>query len=104
MIVIVAEGATNPSSGEIAEYLSRLGHSVRLEILGLLQRGGKPTAADRLLGGRLGVAAVDALVQGTYGICLSARGGEIGHEPYARVAQSECKVRDHVLDLIARLE
>jgi hypothetical protein len=30
--------------------------------------------------------------------------GEIGHEPYADVVQSECKVRDDVLNLIARLE
>jgi 6-phosphofructokinase 1 len=104
MIITMAEGATNPSSEEIAQYLSGLGHSVRLEILGHLQRGGKPTAADRLLGARLGVAAVDALAQGTHGIYLTLRGGEIGYEPYASVAQSECKVRDDVLDLIARLE
>ncbi|MGO8946110.1 MAG: ATP-dependent 6-phosphofructokinase [Ktedonobacterales bacterium] len=104
MIIIVAEGSTKPSSSELTEYLSGLGYAVRLEVLGYLQRGGKPTAYDRILGARLGVAAVDALLEGNYGIYLTVHGNEIGREPYASARCQECKVRDEVLDLIARLE
>jgi len=104
MIIIVAEGATKPSSSEITEYLSGLGYAVRLEVLGYLQRGGKPTASDRILGARLGVAAVNLLLQGTHGIYLTVHGNDIGQEPYSSVWNPQCKVRDEVLDLIARLE
>ena len=104
MIIIVAEGATQPSSAEITEYLSGQDYAVRLEVLGHLQRGGKPSATDRILGARLGAAAVDALVQGIHGIYLTLHGSEIAHEPYASVWNETCKVRDDMLDLIARLE
>jgi 6-phosphofructokinase 1 len=104
MIIIVAEGATQPSSGDITTHLSSLGYSVRLEVLGYLQRGGKPSALDRILAARLGVAAVDALNQGRQGIYLTVRGNEIGQEPYSRVTDQQRKVSDDVLDLIARLE
>jgi 6-phosphofructokinase 1 len=104
MIIIVAEGATNPTSAEITTHLSQLGYAVRLEVLGYLQRGGKPTAYDRILGARLGVAAVDALLQGIHGVYLTVVGNTIGREPYASVRTEQCKVQDEVLSLITRLE
>jgi 6-phosphofructokinase 1 len=69
-MVIVAEGAKHADglpirSDEIKTLLGqRLGIDVRLTVLGHVQRGGSPTAFDRLLATRLGAAAVDALVQG----------------------------------------
>ena len=103
MIIIVAEGATKPSSGEITEQLSRLGYAVRLEILGYLQRGGKPTASDRILGGSAGGYRSHFLLRGTYGVYLTVNGNEIGQEPYASIWQPCCKVQNDVLDLIAWL-
>jgi 6-phosphofructokinase 1 len=104
MIVIVAEGARQPSSAEITEFLSGLGYAVRLEVLGYLQRGGKPTATDRILGARLGVTAVDTLLQGVHGVYLTLHGSEIGFEPYASVRTQQRKVEDQIVDLVARLE
>jgi 6-phosphofructokinase 1 len=104
MIIIVAEGAASPSSAEITTHLSQLGYTVRLEVLGYLQRGGKPTAYDRTLGTRLGVAAVDALLEGTHGVYLTVVGSTIGREPYTSTRTQQCKVQDEVLDLITRLE
>ena len=104
MIIIVAEEATQPSSTEITEYLSGQGHVVRLEVLGHVQRGGKPSATDRILGARLGAAAVDALLEGAHGVYLTLHGNAITYEPYASVWTPPCKVQDEVLDLIARLE
>ncbi len=67
-MIIVAEGARHADglpirSEEIRKLLSeRLGVDARLTVLGHIQRGGSPTAFDRVMATRLGVAAVDALV------------------------------------------
>jgi 6-phosphofructokinase 1 len=68
-IVIVAEGARHADglhihSDEVKTILSkRLGIDVRLTVLGHVQRGGAPTAFDRILATRLGAAAVDRLLR-----------------------------------------
>lgn len=103
MLIIVAEGATSPTSAQIVTYLSSLGFAVREEVLGHLQRGGKPTATDRILGARLGAAAVDAAERGDVGKYLTVRGNELVLEPYEHVACSQVKVSAETLDLIARL-
>jgi len=67
-MVLVAEGARRPDglvieSNEVRKILAeRLGAEVRLTVLGHVQRGGPPTAFDRILSTRLGVAAVDLLL------------------------------------------
>lgn len=67
-MVVVAEGARHPDgltirSDELKRILAdRLQVDVRITVLGHVQRGGSPTAFDRLLATRLGVAAVDRLV------------------------------------------
>lgn len=103
MLIIVAEGTRSPTSAELVTYLASLGFSVREEVLGHLQRGGKPTATDRILGARLGAAAVDAAVRGDFGKYLTVRGNELVLEPYEHVVCSQVKVSDETLDLIARL-
>lgn len=68
-MVIVAEGARHSDglsirADEVKKLLGeRLGADVRLTVLGHIQRGGAPTAFDRVLATRLGVAAVDRLMQ-----------------------------------------
>ena len=65
-IIVVAEGAGK--GVELAEKISELTDlETRAVVLGHVQRGGVPTAEDRILGGRLGVAAVDLLVRGESG-------------------------------------
>jgi 6-phosphofructokinase 1 len=67
-MVIVAEGARHPdglhiTSEDVKRILTeRLGIDVRVTVLGHVQRGGSPTAFDRTLATRLGVAAVDVLL------------------------------------------
>ena len=64
-IIIVAEGASL-SAGELAEKLEKMdvGFKTRVTILGHIQRGGRPSAFDRLLATRLGVRAVESLLKG----------------------------------------
>ena len=58
----------------------------RVTILGYVQRGGTPCAADRLLGTRLGAAAADLVAQGQYGFMVAARGDGTEPVPLAEVA------------------
>nr|XP_025856252.1 ATP-dependent 6-phosphofructokinase, muscle type [Vulpes vulpes] len=70
-IIIVAEGAIDKNgkpitSEDIKELVvKRLGYDTRVTVLGHVQRGGTPSAFDRILGSRMGVEAVMALLEGT---------------------------------------
>lgn len=85
-IVVVAEGA-NPSITELAEMIDsrELGFSTRVTILGHIQRGGKPSAFDRLLASRFGSKAVEFLLDGKSGVMTGLNGSEIEAVPFNRV-------------------
>lgn len=75
-IVMVAEGAM--SGMRVAEELSKLcGEEVRAVVLGHVQRGGAPSAFDRILAARMGSAAVESLVQGEGGVMVGLRNAAI---------------------------
>ena len=57
-----------------------------MTILGHLQRGGTPSAADRLLATRLGTACADLIQQGVYGVMVAARGDGAQPVPLDQVA------------------
>jgi 6-phosphofructokinase 1 len=65
-IVIVAEGDKNGGVYDIAQTVKKqvTDYDIKVTILGHLQRGGSPSAFDRILGSRLGFAAVNALIAG----------------------------------------
>ncbi len=58
----------------------------RVTILGYVQRGGTPCAADRLLGTRLGAAAADLVARGEFGFMVAARGDGTEAVPLEEVA------------------
>ena len=66
-----------------AEIESRTGFETRVTILGYVQRGGTPTAFDRVLASRFGVAAVDAVHDGGFGMMTALVGGDIVLVPLA---------------------
>jgi ATP-dependent phosphofructokinase / diphosphate-dependent phosphofructokinase len=62
-------------SGVIAAELeARTGYETRVMILGHLQRGGTPTASDRVLATRMGIRAAEAAIDGDHGTMVAARG------------------------------
>jgi 6-phosphofructokinase 1 len=65
------------------EIEKRIKKEVRTTVLGHVQRGGTPTAYDRVLATRFGVNAADAAHSGEYGMMVSLRGQEIGRVPLA---------------------
>ncbi len=90
--VIVAEGA-EPKVREIAAHLeeSDIGFKSRVTILGHVQRGGRPTAFDRLLANRMGIAAVNALIDGEDDVMVGLGADAISLVPLEDVVS---RVRD----------
>ncbi len=71
-IIVVAEGKTGMNILEMRDYVNkhRPEYDVRVSVLGHMQRGGSPTCFDRVLASKLGVAAVDALIEGKTNIMI----------------------------------
>lgn len=77
-IIVVAEGAG--SAVELADKISDITDlETRVVVLGYIQRGGIPSAEDRILGGRLGVAAVELLARGEGGQAVGVVGDKINY-------------------------
>lgn len=94
-IVIVAE---NPITGGAQGLADRLKEShpeydVRVTILGHLQRGGHPTASDRILASRLGVAAINALLEEQRSIMVGIRDEEVVYVPLSRAIKDDKEVK-----------
>ena len=87
-IAVVAEGARYNAEALIAyfrEHEARIGFEVRATLLGHVQRGGIPTAYDRLLATRLGAGAVEALARGESGVLVGMTKGEVTTTPYPEI-------------------
>jgi 6-phosphofructokinase 1 len=99
-IVIVAEGDTPGGALPIAQEVGRLlGIDYRVCVLGHVQRGGMPTARDRVLASKLGVAAVDALVDGRDGCMVGEMRGEIAYTPLEDTWQKVKELPRELLEL-----
>ena len=83
------------------EIEKRTGYETRVTVLGHVQRGGSPTAFDRVLGTRYGVAAVDLIEQGKCGEMVSLKGNQITHVP---LSQSMRKLKTVDPELIRTAE
>lgn len=77
------------------------GFEVRTTVLGHLQRGGSPTAHDRIFATRVGAAAYDAVIAGKFGMIPVIRGDDVVLAPLATVAVGQRKVPREIYDLCA---
>lgn len=91
MIVIVAEGDDAGGAYDIAAAVkSRFSeYDTRVSVLGHMQRGGSPTCADRVLAGRLGVAAVEALIAGRKNEMVGLIDNKIAHTTFKDVVSKK---------------
>ncbi len=83
-LVIVSEGNKNGNAMEIADRVRKEapGFDVKVAIIGHLQRGGSPTAKDRVLASRLGHSAVEELLKGKGGVALGVVNDQIKETPF----------------------
>lgn len=89
VIIVVAEGAeynVDKLKVYFDQHTDEIRHEIRATTLGHVQRGGTPGAYDRLLGSRLGAAAVDAFERGESGVLMGLIGNKICATPLAEVA------------------
>lgn len=83
-IVLVAEGEEEGGAFIIAERIKEEypHYDIRVSVLGHIQRGGSPTCMDRVLASRLGVAAVEGLLEGRRGEMVGIVNDRIHHTPF----------------------
>ncbi|MGV8105220.1 MAG: 6-phosphofructokinase [Thermotogaceae bacterium] len=75
-IIVVAEGAS--SAYTVARHVEhRIGYETRITILGHIQRGGSPTAFDRVLASRMGYTSIKALEESEAGTMIALQGGRM---------------------------
>lgn len=99
-IAIIAEGAPYKIT-ELMTYLDEqeLGFEIRLTILGHVQRGGSPTAFDRLLATRMGVSAMERLLAGETGVMIARTGRGQVAVPLEEVTTKTRAITEEYYDL-----
>ncbi len=101
-IVVVAEGARYNAEG-LANFFKqnndRLGFAVRTTVIGHVQRGGAPTFADRMLATRFGVAAVEEMAAGRFGVLVGMRKSELATTPLGDVVANRKPLETALLRL-----
>lgn len=78
-------------------------YDVRVSILGHLQRGGSPSASDRILASRLGVGAVQALKEGQRNVMIGIRNDEVVYVPFSNAIKSNKPVKKELIDVLGIL-
>lgn len=103
-IIIVAEGASIRTT-ELAKQLDAMdiGFKTRMTILGHIQRGGSPTAFDRLLAARLGIRAVQALLEEQSDVMIGLRGRDITVAPLEDVINNTRPVNLEYYNMVRML-
>jgi 6-phosphofructokinase 1 len=89
-IIIIAEGA-NFRTTDLAKAIDEMdiGFKTRVTILGHIQRGGSPTAFDRLLAARMGVRAIECLLENKVDIMIGLQGRGIELVPLEEVTTNK---------------
>jgi len=100
-IVMVAEGDEAGGAIKLAEEV-RKSHpdlDVRVSILGHIQRGGSPTAKDRVNATKMGVAAIDALIDDQKSIMIGLDNEKIVHVPFNKAVKLNHTIDTNLLDI-----
>jgi 6-phosphofructokinase 1 len=103
-IVVVSEGPRTGGALALANAVNaKLGVQPRVVVLGHIQRGGSPTARDRLLASRMGAGAVKAIVDGQPSSLIAELRGDISFVPLPEVPAQSRKLDTDLLELVAML-
>ncbi len=100
-IILVTEG-TN-SAAEVVDELKQRNLDIRMTVLGHIQRGGVPTALDRVLASKMGAKAVECLRQGASGEMIAIQKNELIHLPFAKAREQAKPSVEPMLELAKML-
>ena len=100
-IVIVSEGDDFGGAYKVAEHIKKeFNHfDIRVSVLGHMQRGGSPSAYDRVLASRLGVASVDALLSGRKGEMIGVVNNQLKYTSFEQSTKHHKTLNKDLLEL-----
>ena len=97
-IVIVAENPKTALAERVKKEFPQ--YDARVTILGHIQRGGSPTAVDRILASRMGEAAIEAILDGQRNVMIGTMNGKIVYVPFAKAIKHDKGIDRGALELV----
>lgn len=104
-IVLVAESEITGGAMHYAERVKNEypQYDVRVTILGHLQRGGRPTAHDRIIASRMGVASIQALMEGQRNVMIGIENDKIVYVPFAQAIKNDKPIDRELVNVLNEL-
>ena len=104
-IVLVAESELTGGAMHYAERVKNEypQYDVRVTILGHLQRGGSPTAHDRILASRLGAAAIEAIMEGQRNVMIGIDHDEVVYVPFIKAIKKDKPIKKELVNVLREL-
>lgn len=98
-LVLVTEGDITGGAMAMAERVKKEypQYDVRVSILGHVQRGGSPTAADRILASRMGAAAIDALLDDQRNVMIGIQNDQIVYVPFSKAIKKNRALNENLI-------
>ncbi|MEJ8762166.1 6-phosphofructokinase [Phocaeicola sp. HCN-40430] len=104
-IVLVAESEITGGAMHYAERVKNEypQYDVRVTILGHLQRGGRPTAHDRIIASRMGVASIEALMEGQRNVMIGIENDQIVYVPFTKAIKNDKPIDRELVNVLREL-
>ena len=104
-IVLVAESEITGGAMHYAERVKNEypQYDVRVTILGHLQRGGRPTAHDRIIASRMGVASIQALMEGQRNVMIGIENDQIVYVPFTKAIKNDKPIDRELVSVLNEL-
>lgn len=104
-IVLVAESPKTGGAQALADRMHQAHpeYDVRVTILGHLQRGGRPTAFDRIIASRMGAAAIEALLDGQRNIMIGIVNDKLVYVPFTQAIRDDKPLDPHIIQTLQAL-
>lgn len=101
-IVLVASNEGEGAAMHYAEIVKNRcpNLDVKISLLGHLQRGGQPTAHDRIIASRMGVASIEALMKGLRNVMIGIDNDEIVYVPFSRAIKETRQIDHNLIDIL----
>lgn len=101
-LVLVTEGDITGGALAIADRIKKdfPQYDCRVSILGHVQRGGSPTASDRILASRMGAAAVDALLEDQRNVMIGIQNDKVVYVPFSKAIKKNKTIPDELLNVL----
>lgn len=104
-IVLVAESEITGGAMHYAERVKNEypQYDVRVTILGHVQRGGSPTAHDRIIASRMGAASIDALLEGQRNVMIGIDHDDIVYVPFTKAIKNDKPIKKELVNVLREL-